>query len=135
MPQDARTSYTQAIPCFKYADASAAIEWLVEVLGAETRQVHPAPDGRVAHAELWFGGGCVMLGSTGLGKLPARSPGQGCIYLALDGAGAVDATYERVRRSGARVVMDLHDTDYGSRDFTCEDPEGNLWSFGSYSPA
>jgi len=27
------------------------------------------------------------------------------------------------------------DTDYGSRDFTVRDPEGNLWAFGTYRPA
>jgi hypothetical protein len=26
------------------------------------------------------------------------------------------------------------DTDYGSRDFTVRDPEGNLWAFGTYRP-
>jgi uncharacterized glyoxalase superfamily protein PhnB len=25
-----------------------------------------------------------------------------------------------------------HDTDYGSRDFAAQDPEGNRWSFGTY---
>ena len=28
--------------------------------------------------------------------------------------------------------MDLHETDYGSRDFAVRDPEGNRWSFGTY---
>ena len=26
------------------------------------------------------------------------------------------------------------DTDYGSRDFTAKDPEGNVWYFGTYQP-
>ncbi len=30
--------------------------------------------------------------------------------------------------------MELHNTDYGSRDFACRDPEGNLWSFGTFWP-
>ncbi|MBR1205399.1 MULTISPECIES: hypothetical protein [unclassified Bradyrhizobium] len=33
-----------------------------------------------------------------------------------------------------RDEMELRDTDYGSRDFACRDPEGNLWSFGTYWP-
>ena len=33
-----------------------------------------------------------------------------------------------------RIEMELRDTDYGSRDFACRDPEGNLWSFGTYWP-
>ena len=31
--------------------------------------------------------------------------------------------------------MELHDTDYGSRDFAVLDPEGNRWSFGTYRGA
>ena len=33
---------------------------------------------------------------------------------------------------GAEIVAGLHDTDYGSRDFSARDPEGNRWSFGTY---
>ena len=36
--------------------------------------------------------------------------------------------------AGAEIVMDLHDTDYGSREYMVRDPEGNLWSFGTYRP-
>lgn len=30
--------------------------------------------------------------------------------------------------------MALTDTDYGSRDYSARDPEGSLWSFGTYRP-
>jgi uncharacterized glyoxalase superfamily protein PhnB len=32
-------------------------------------------------------------------------------------------------------VLDLKDEDYGSRGYTTRDPEGNLWSFGTYRPS
>jgi len=32
-------------------------------------------------------------------------------------------------------MTELHDTDYGSRDYAARDPEGNVWSFGTYRPA
>jgi predicted enzyme related to lactoylglutathione lyase len=44
----------------------------------------------------------------------------------------VDALFARVVKNGAAVVAELHDTDYGSRDFAVHDPEGNHWSFGTY---
>jgi uncharacterized glyoxalase superfamily protein PhnB len=31
-------------------------------------------------------------------------------------------------------VMELTDQPYGSRDFICRDPEGHLWSLGTYDP-
>jgi uncharacterized glyoxalase superfamily protein PhnB len=43
-----------------------------------------------------------------------------------------DALHARAVAHGAKVTMELYDTDYGSRDFAIEDPEGNRWSFGTY---
>ena len=45
-----------------------------------------------------------------------------------------DALYERAKRAGAEIQMELTDQDYGSRDFIARDPEGNIWSFGTYDP-
>ena len=45
-----------------------------------------------------------------------------------------DALYERAKRAGARIEMEPTDQDYGSRDFIARDPEGNIWSFGTYDP-
>jgi uncharacterized glyoxalase superfamily protein PhnB len=58
--------------------------------------------------------------------------GQGWLYVAVDDP---DAHCERARAAGAEIVRDLGDTDYGSRDYAARDPEGNLWSFGTYRPA
>ncbi len=45
----------------------------------------------------------------------------------------VDALHDRAVAAGAEIVVALHDTDYGSRDFTARDPEGARWSFGTYA--
>ncbi len=44
-----------------------------------------------------------------------------------------DALHARAIAAGAVEVMPLTDTEYGSRTFTVADPEGNLWSFGTYA--
>ena len=46
--------------------------------------------------------------------------------------GEPDALCERARAAGAEITAEPHDTDYGSRDFSARDPEGNRWSFGTY---
>ena len=125
------TTFTHAIPCLTYDDARAAIAFLVDVLGAEARHVYDGPNGTVAHAELWFGNGCIMLGSAREG-MPARVT---AIYIVTDNAATVDTLYERARNAGATISMALRDTDYGSHDFACRDPEGNTWNFGTYAPA
>jgi len=133
-PATAR-AITHAIPCLTYRDAPAAIRWLVDVLGAEARQVHAGPDGTVAHAELWFGSACVMLGSSKHdGRLPDGT-GRGTVYLVLPTRDAVDARHAAAVAAGASITIALHDTDYGSHDFACRDPEGNAWSLGTYVPA
>ena len=53
------------------------------------------------------------------------------LYVALDG---VDEHYERAVAEGAEIPRPLADTDYGSREYTASDLEGNLWSFGTYRP-
>ena len=135
MPHQTALPASHAIPCLRYDDANAAISWLVDALGAEAIHVYPGPDDTVAHAELWFGDACVMLGSNGVGSLPPVPAGQGAVYVVLRGEAAVDALHDRARAAGARIVIELHDASYGSRDFTCADPEGNTWSFGSYAPS
>lgn len=43
-----------------------------------------------------------------------------------------DARAAVQRFTGAEILTELADTDYGSREFSLSDPEGNLWSFGTY---
>ena len=31
-------------------------------------------------------------------------------------------------------MREIEDADYGSRGYTARDPEGNVWSFGTYRP-
>ena len=117
-----------------YDDADAAIEWLERVFGCERREVHRDEGGGVAHAELSFGGSIVMLSTAGIGREPFRSvpAGGNLLYCAVDD---VDGLHDRVVGAGAEIALPLTDTDYGSRDFTVRDPEGNLWAFGTYRPA
>ena len=120
-------------PGFQYRDAEAAMKWLEDVLGCERREDHRDDDGNVVHAELVFRGAIVMLSSAGVGREPFRSlpAGGSLVYCAVED---VDALYERARAAGAEVPLEPMDTDYGSRDFTVRDPEGNLWAFGTYRP-
>ena len=46
----------------------------------------------------------------------------------------IDAHHERATAAGAELVRALQDTDYGSREYSARDVEGNVWSFGTYQP-
>ena len=124
-------------PVLRYRDAHAAIAWLEEALGFERVAVHEGEDGSVAHAELSFRGGGIVLGtaadpSEGGYAAVAQPPGSSSVTVVVD---EPDALHDRVVAAGGDVVMPFTDQDYGSRDFAVRDPEGNLWNFGTYDPA
>ena len=45
-----------------------------------------------------------------------------------------DAHFARAKAAGAEIVIDIKDEDYGSRGYSCRDPEGHVWNFGTYDP-
>ena len=63
MPNFAKPTQATVIPCLRYRDAPAAIKWLCATFGFEKHLVVPNDDGTIAHAQLSFGNGMVMLGS------------------------------------------------------------------------
>jgi uncharacterized glyoxalase superfamily protein PhnB len=123
---------TSIYPVLRYEDAPAAIDFLERAFGFERQSVSEGDDGKVVHAELRLGDAFVMPSSTGSGDpVYDRGAGRTAVYVAVD---EVDSLHERARDAGAEIVMPPTDQDYGSRDFTARDPEGNLWSFGTYRP-
>jgi uncharacterized glyoxalase superfamily protein PhnB len=122
-------------PALRYKDAPAAIRWLVTTFGLTEHMVVDGPDNTIAHAQLsWGDGGMVMLGSTtdGSDGRLAEQQGPAWLYLVVEDP---DAHHARAVAAGAEIVQPLTDEDYGSRGYTARDPEGNLWSFGTYQPA
>jgi uncharacterized glyoxalase superfamily protein PhnB len=115
-------------PCITFRDAHASIDWLERALGAEQVAVHEDDEGRVAHAEIRIGESVVMAGDERAGSR-ATPPGVSVVYVVVPDA---DAAYERARSAGADVTEPV-DQDYGSRDVTVTDPDGNRWSLGTYA--
>jgi uncharacterized glyoxalase superfamily protein PhnB len=124
----------QVWPTLRARDGRALIKFLVEAFGFEETVVYGEGD-RVDHAQLsWPEGGGIMLGSardSADDPWPLR-PGSFGAYVVTD---TPDELFARATAAGATVVRSLNDTDYGSRDFTVSDPEGNRWSFGTYRGA
>jgi uncharacterized glyoxalase superfamily protein PhnB len=118
-------------PTLRYNDAKAAIKFLVDAFGFTEKAVMENEDGTVGHAELaWPGGGLIMLGQRR--DQPSPFDTAKCVtYLVVDDP---DAHHARAKAAGARIVQDLVDQDYGSREYAAADPEGNVWSFGTYRP-
>jgi uncharacterized glyoxalase superfamily protein PhnB len=126
------------IPALQYNDAKTAIEFLCTAFGFAKNAVYEEPDGSVAHAQLTHGNGMVMLGSvkdTEYGKLLRRPSEAGgvtmSVYVVVEDA---DAHFAHAKAAGAQIVREPVTQDYGGRDYTCKDPEGHVWTFGTYDP-
>ena len=124
-----------------YQDAAAAIDWLVRAFGFEVRLRIEGEDGAIAHSELTFGDGLIMVGQVGANKRPTARVHASpralhgavtqslCVY--VDDA---DAHCARARAAGATIVNEPSTTDYGAeywadRSYEAEDLEGHRWWF------
>lgn len=122
-------------PVLAFKDARAAITFLRDAFGFEERACYTREDDPsiVEHAEMrWPLGGGIMFGTAGKDDSPfgQRPPGTNSVYVVCDDP---DGLFARAEAAGAEVVRGLVDEDYGSRGFSVRDPEGNLWSFGTYA--
>ncbi|MEX1034258.1 MAG: VOC family protein [Cellvibrionaceae bacterium] len=134
------TAQIPVIPTFRYRDAPSAIDFLIKAFGFSEHMVVPDGEGGIAHAQLTFGDGrgMIMLGSArddewGQYVRPAKEAGvnTGGAYVIVED---VDAHCEQARKAGAEIIVKPADQDYGGRNYACKDPEGHVWSFGSYDP-
>ena len=121
-------------PTTRCKDTRALIDFLVAAFGFEEQFTVPGEGGTgIIHAQIrWPGGGGVMLGDTEGGDADhlALPSGPISVYVVTD---KPDALHDRAVAAGATIVRGLRDEEYGSRGFSATDPEGNLWSFGTYA--
>ncbi|HEX6445563.1 MAG TPA: VOC family protein [Streptosporangiales bacterium] len=126
---------TQTIfAALRYRDAAAAIEFLTEAFGFTEIVAYRGNGGVVEHAQLDFRGTSVMLGQRREGEYDeiTADVAASAFYVVVEDT---DAHCARARAAGARIVKEPHEQDYGSRDYTATDPEGNVWTFGTYAGA
>jgi uncharacterized glyoxalase superfamily protein PhnB len=131
------------IPCLRYDDAPAAIDFLCNAFGFERHAVYADPDDPkiIHHAQLRLGDNLIMLSSARRGeeselyrwRTPAEANGVTmCVYAVIDDP---EAHFARAKAAGADIVTEPHDNEgYPGRSYNARDPEGNDWDFGTYDP-
>ena len=117
------------IPTLRYRDAHRAISFLVDAFGFVRNAVHES-DERIEHAQLMYGSGMVMLASERPDDLFSDLRPSSIYVIVAD----ADEHCAQATAQGAEIIMAVEDQDYGGRVYTAKDPEGNLWSFGTYTP-
>lgn len=119
-----------------YADAHAGIRFLVEVFGFEAVLVVEGDEpGVVEHSQLrWPEGGVVQASSPARpgNVFSDRPTGAENLYVITADPMAV---WQRCTAAGVEVVLPPRSPDYDADGtvFSVRDPEGNIWSFGTYA--
>jgi uncharacterized glyoxalase superfamily protein PhnB len=139
MHADVKEPGRALVPTLRYRDVSAAIEWLCNAFGFERHLVVPGESGAVRYAELTFGDGMIMLGpvaESAFDKLMMQPEDVGGIETQICYLFVADAVAHcaRARAAGAQIVLDIEAEDGGGRGYSCRDPEGHIWNFGTYNP-
>jgi len=116
-----------------YKDPKAALKFLEEAFGFELTLLIEDADGNLAHSQMSWRGGLVMVGNewTEEHRSPASISGlmTQTVHIQIpDGEGTVDEHCERARRAGADIIVAPETQFYGDRTYRCKDPEGHIWT-------
>lgn len=127
------------MPLMRYRDLAEAMSWLEDAFGFEKQIAVSDSDGEVIYGQMSYRGSLMMMGAvrdTDLDKL-MRQPDevggvetQSC-YIVVDDA---DTHYARARDKGAEIVLEIKSDGLGRRGYSCRDPQGHIWNFGTYNP-
>jgi uncharacterized glyoxalase superfamily protein PhnB len=114
-----------------YRDPWAALDWLEKAFGFERSMVITDKDGRLAHSEMKFGDGYLMVGSEWADFVasPASVGGKNTQSIHVQLRDGIDAHCERARAAGAAILMEPADQFYGDRTYRARDLEGHVWTF------
>jgi PhnB protein len=125
--------YHSVTPYLCIKGAADAIEFYKNVFGATELLRMPAPDGKIAHAEIKIGNSPIML-SDEYPDYQALSPktvggSSTSIMIYVEDA---DAVVSRAIEAGAKVLAPVSDKFYGDRSGRIEDPYGHIWHISTH---
>ena len=138
MAKVAKQTTAPLMPALRYRDCNVAVDFLTKVFGFAEGAAFRDDQGNVQHAELWFGNGGIMIGpvaDTPFSKV-MRQPNEAggvtaSFFCVVDDP---DAHFARTQAAGFDIILPLRDESYGSREYSVRDPEGHVWTFGTYDP-
>ncbi len=114
------------LPHVTYQNVAGALEWLTKAFGFAEHYRYGQPGGRVNGAQMHLGDAWIMLNRAQPGCASPAQAGCGTQSLTVF-VDDVDAHFERAKAAGAKIVEDLHETEYGERQYGVEDLEGHHW--------
>jgi uncharacterized glyoxalase superfamily protein PhnB len=115
-----------------YRDPMPMLDWLEQAFGFERTMVIVDAEGRLAHSQMRFGAGQIMVGNEWSANhaSPASVGGKNTQTVHVQLAEDIDAHCERARAAGAEILQEPETQFYGDRSYRARDPEGHIWTFG-----
>lgn len=117
-----------------YDDARAAIDWLCRAFDFELRLLVETGDGGVAHSELVYGDGVIMLAEAAPESRLSPKAVKGNTQSLMVHVDDLDAHYAKARENGATITIEPKVSDYGpeywtDRSYGATDCGGHSWWF------
>ncbi|MBS0296909.1 MAG: VOC family protein [Proteobacteria bacterium] len=115
-----------------YEDPLKMLDWLEEAFGFEKMMVILDADGKLAHSQMSFREGYIMVGSKWADFVgtPKETGGINTQMIHVQLQEGIDAHCERARAAGAEILQEPDDQFYGDRTYRARDPGGHVWTFG-----
>lgn len=115
-----------------YEDPMAALDWLEKAFGFQRSMVILDETGALAHAEMEFGDGYLMVGKKWNETVepPSAVGGKNTQNIHVHLEEDIDAHCERARAAGAEILMEPETQFYGDRTYRARDLGGHMWTFG-----
>lgn len=119
-------------PALCYVNPKAALDFLARAFGFELDMLIEDENGNLAHSQMAFGEGRIMVGNEwSANHASPKSIGGKCtqtVHIQL--TDDIDGHCARARAAGAEIIAEPETQFYGDRTYRARDPEGHIWTFG-----
>jgi uncharacterized glyoxalase superfamily protein PhnB len=119
------------LPHVYYDNLADAADWLIEVFGFKEYYRIEYPEGNLHGVMMRYEDSWVMLKESGRTQTDRHKSGRETHSLMVF-VDDVDEHYRRAKESGAAIMQELFDTEYGERQYAVQDLEGHIWEFSKH---
>jgi uncharacterized glyoxalase superfamily protein PhnB len=117
------------LPHVVYQDVGEAIAWLSRVFGFVEHYRYGEP---VNGAQMHLGDAWIMVRREQEGSVSPARAGFGTQSLTVF-VEDVEAHFQRAKAAGAKIVEELHETEYGELQYGVKDLDGHHWLFSRHA--
>ncbi len=129
MPTNRSVPANILLPHVVYQNLAEAIEWLSKTFGFVEHYRYGEP---ISGAQVHLGDAWIMVRQARPGCASPAQLGYGTQSLSIF-VDDVDAHFRRTKSAGAKIVEDLHQTEYGELQYGVEDLDGHHWLFSRHA--